>query len=299
MDDKLKKQYEAIMNNAAYTPEQKNLMLGNLFEQAAAPQTPAQPTGGYQRQSEVIPEPTLSQSDVDLIATVEKNIEDASSNEDWKDKFYDIPYKPTFTAVEIERKRYPIGNGKEVTLRKLKAGDYALLATLVPRWKYHLLGDAPVNPILDSVQPYKLIFLLIERAVMDWEFDGKGMGHPSDFALSVLKVLRFFTKEGLENPDSIELNAFLDCELDQLHDLASGMYRANVNFFKKIYSRLGPITNLISTITGIYSSAIEGLQKSADNLSDDNSNESDNLKNSSKESEKSLTSRKRKRNVGA
>lgn len=296
----IKQRIKSIQDNPAYTPEQKNQMLMGVLSEVGdlTPQEPSPvpvPPSNYQRQSEPV---QLDKTDVELINAVEQGIAEQAKSDDWKNRDYNTVYRPTFAAVEAERTRFPIGGGKQVTIRRLKSGDFELLAALIPRWKYHLLGDMPINPILGGVEPFKLLFLLIEKAFSDWYFENGDLARsrPTDFALSVWSTLKFFTKEGIENPDSIQINDFLDADLDQLHDLAAGVYRGNVNFFKKAYSRLGPIANLISTITGIYSNAIGTLQSAAEDLSEKSQKESDNLKKSSKESEPSLTLKKGRKN---
>jgi len=276
----LQEQVKIIQSNDAYTPEQKVQMMASLYNAVPAPVAP-QPTGGYERQSVPVQEqpkpveqPTQpTEGDVQLMQAYEKAVgKDADADDAWKDDEYNLPFAPTFTAVQAKKQVFNIGRGKKVTIRKLKSGDFMMLAALVPRWKKYLLGDEPWNPFVMSedkeIAPIKLIFMLIERALTDWNFKDNC---PTNFSLSVFNTILFFTKEGIDEKtrDDYEVNDFLDADPDELYDLVYFMYAANTSFFLKIYSKFGAIRNLISTLTGMYSKVMNGLNAAAEKLSDE------------------------------
>ena len=239
---------QEISTHPSYSQEQKDQLIAKLVSGAPAP-------AEYVRETAVVP--------------VEEK-QDAQPTESVKEDWipdYHKRFQATFTAfdgVDV----FPIAEGKkQARIRKLKLGDYMMLAALVPKWKNYLLGDEPLNPFLidestgKTLDPVRELTLLLARAPEDWDFANN---RPTGFALSFLSTLKGF----LGNAGEIEINDFLDSDPEEIVNLVIGMYGNNLRFFTKITARFGIITDIKTVFLTLYSGMKNLLKTAAENLSD-------------------------------
>lgn len=239
---KVMERIEQIKNNQNFTEEQKMQMIGRLMMDNQ------EQSGGYVRETEKEPEPVV--------------VDQAEQKDSWVPDYH-RPFKPTFASTGADDV-FTIKDGAlSVRVRKLKMGDYMKLAALIPKWKNHLLGDAPFEAFINEsggIEIFQIIGLLIVKAMEDWDFKN---GCPSGFSLSVLSIIRDF----LANPGDVTINDLLDSDPEELIELAIGIYGNNLRFFTKITTRFGILQDLKAIYSGMSGTLRNALRAGAESLS--------------------------------